>query len=365
MRTNWQKSTLFGTFAGAALLSASSLASAQNYPVSRCTNADGSTYAEVEWTRTPFLGGYAYSVVRVRAPGGSTSPNGWLLHHRPVQNFPNNYFEPDSLFTGSSIVNRAVWDALMPVSPYAYAPGTWRVSSLTCPGGMCTLSPFRNCKSTYGPGSGAKVALTGDSLTERQELCAWGPPDEPDYCPTPISRHIRDSGRRPYLEYNSGQGFYSWLDVMREQATTAPNIHVMAVGTNDARRQANASAANRPARRLETVAAVYAAIRATRAANPASCIVLVTASQKGNEANYRTEADQVNTLLSNVATDPQFGGNIRVADWALRSRQLCGSSWLSNPSQMCAYFTADHLHLTGRGQDARNAVIMDQVNSCP
>jgi hypothetical protein len=365
MKSKLQKSRLLAVCAALAGISASGSASAQTFPVSRCTNADGSTHAEVEWSRTPFLGGYAYSVLRVRAPGGSTSPNGWLLHHRPVQNFPNNYFEPDNLFTGSSIINRAVWEALMPVSPYSYPPGTWRVSSLTCPGGMCTVSPFRGCKATYAAGTGAKVALTGDSLTERQELCVWGPPAAPDYCATPISEHIRNSGRRPYLEYNSGQGFYSWLDVMREQATTAPNIYVMAFGTNDARRQANAAAADRPARRLETVAAVHAAIRATRASNPASCIVLATASQKGNEANYRSEADQVNTFLTNVAADPQFGGNIRVADWAGRSRGLCGANWLSNPGQMCPYFTADHLHLTGRGQDERNAVILAEVNSCP
>ena len=221
----FQKSHLLATCAGAALLSGSALASAQTFPVSRCTNPDGSTYAEVEWTRTPFLGGYAYSVARVRAPGGSTSPNGWLLHHRPAANFPNNYFDPDTIRTGSGVLNYAVWDALMPVAPYSYAPGTRRVSSLTCPGGVCTVSPFLGCQRRYdGASTAPKVALVGDSLTERQELCGFGPPAPPDYCATPISQHIRNSGRRPYLEYNSGQGFYSWLHVIRDQATTAPNI---------------------------------------------------------------------------------------------------------------------------------------------
>jgi hypothetical protein len=364
MKSKLQKSKLLGVCASLCVLSASGLATAQGYPISRCTDANGATYAETEWTRTPFLGGYAYSAVRVRAPGGSTSPNGWLLHHRPVQNYPNNYFAPDTQRTNSGVLNYAVWEALIPVSPSAYAPGSFRPSSLTCPGGMCTMSPFNGCKRTYDAGGGAKVALVGDSLTERQELCGFGPPAPPDYCPTPISRHIRNSGRRPWLQYNSGQGFYSWLDVIREQATTAPNIYVMAFGTNDARRQAYAAPADRPARRLETAAAVHASIRATRVANPASCIVLVTASQKSTQAGYRTEADQVNALLANVAADPQFGGNIKVAPWASESLAFCGMNWLENPSATCAYFTSDHLHLTGRGQDARNALIMAAINSC-
>lgn len=161
----------------------------------------------------------------------------------------------------------------------------------------------------------------------------------------------------------------SWLDVVREQAATVPSAHVIAFGTNDAAQQAGApTTADRDNRRWATFYSMDASIRATRQYNASACIVFVTVSEKylsnGQPlTNFTDEAGRVNTLLKAFRDSPSHG-TIRVADWASAVRTHCASDWLTNASRTCDYFTDDQMHLTRKGEEARNALIVDAVSRC-
>lgn len=319
----------------------------------------------VEWNQTPFFGSFAYSVKSLRSASGSTSTSGWQLHHRPTSGWPFNFFDPETFVTGSSIIGYSIWDALIPVLPVPYF-SPYTVTSLTCPEGECVLSPLTGCSRTYDPSlAGPKVALVGDSLVTLNELCVFGPPPAPDYCAAPLSQLLKNQGQRVWWFGAPGQGFFSYLDMIRERASTRPSKFIVAFGTNDALRQGRATPEQRDAERQNTARSLVAGIQAIRASNPAACVVLATVSGKPSDvASYPTEAAQVNTLLKNTAADPTLGGNVQVADFADAAQKQCPSDWLTNPSRTCDLFGSDQLHLTGKGNDVRNPLIMQAVGRC-
>ncbi|HEX6243239.1 MAG TPA: SGNH/GDSL hydrolase family protein [Polyangiales bacterium] len=327
----------------------------------------------VTWNATPFLG-KTYQLQAVRDADGSSSSAGWKLHHRPTQNWPNNTYDPDTVVTGNAIFGYSVWEGLIPNLASGWAPPDDRhwVSILTCPGGACVFSPETGCRLTYtdqqggAGGTGVKLALVGDSLIVGSELCGFSDPPRP--CATPASTRLRQAGYRVWSKSGAGQGFFSWLDVLREQISTEPAIYVLAFGTNDARNQASTPADQREGRRWQTLGSTVAALNGFHAVSPSGCAVLVTVGENSvvNGAftpNYAAEAGAVNALLKQLAADVRYG-EIELADFAAAARAHCPSNWLSNPAVGCDWFAGDQLHTVAAGDQARNDLIVQAVSRC-
>ncbi|HMI92680.1 MAG TPA: SGNH/GDSL hydrolase family protein, partial [Polyangiales bacterium] len=343
-----------------------SVAAGQSPFTLSCAGQPGLDY-ETRWSATPFLGGYAYALQSVRGPGGSTDPSGFVLHHRPSEGFPNNVYAADTQVRDGAVLGYSVWSGLLPRVSSPFSPPV-ALSTLTCPGGACVFSFERGCEPTYaGPSSAAKVAVTGDSLIWGPQLCGFAPP--PEGCAPSLSQVLNQRGYKVWSKSEAGQSFVNWLDVVREQATTAPAVHVLALGTNDAFGQAGAAAGQpREDRAWQTVGSASAAIDAIRAANSAACVVLVTVSEKALlngqlYTAYRDEARRVNDLLAYFATSANLP-NVRIADWASATRAHCPATWLTSATTTCDYFGADQLHMGRTGNEARNALILDTIAHC-
>jgi lysophospholipase L1-like esterase len=335
----------------------------QAQPIQHTCNLPGLGTYEVLWNQGSFYGTPAYSVTSVRA-GASTSTNGWTLHHRPVANYPNNTFDPDTFVIGSAIIGYSVWDGLIPTIQLGFGPQR-RTSILTCPNGVCVFSPHDGCKRTYqGPVAARKVAVAGDSLIWGNDMCPFNPP--PEGCAPTTTAVLQGQGFRVWSETAPGQGFLSWLPELREQATTRPDVFVMAFATNDAGNAAALPPDQRVSRVWATLFSVFGAIDATRTANPNACVVLVTASKasviNGQFApNYATEAGRVNDIL--FAADQSYS-NIQVVDWDAATRAHCPATWLTQPTTTCDWFTGDQLHLARAGHEARNALLVQAIARC-
>jgi len=354
------------------LRSARSGANAGPTFTTQCPKILGIEGAQVEWRRTGTPGNVSHRVESVRSPNSSESLEGWRLRYRPAADSPDNPFAADSQVRGADI--RKTWfaDGLIATAPLNYPVGTMVVSSLTCPGGECLFSPLTGCKATYDQDrAGPKVALTGDSLVLFDDVCGLeAPPAPPDFCGTPLAARLRLRGARVFSQSNPGQGFYSWLPVIREQASTEPDTYILALGTNDAlRRQAKAPEAERALRRSETEQAIRQSLREVREVSPKTCIVLVTASGKPIdeataelEASYAAEAEFVNTLLRSAAAARTLERKIRIAEFDVAARRHCAPSW--DAGQPCDWFKPDQLHLRGAGNEARNALILGAVERC-
>jgi hypothetical protein len=93
-------------------------------------------------------------------------------------------------------------------------------------------------------------------------------------------------------------------------------------------------------------------------------VLATVAGKPVDVAAYASEAAQINTPIENTAADPQLGGNIQVADFADAARSQCPSDWQTNPNRTCDLFGSDQLHLTGKGNDARNPLVMQAIARC-
>jgi lysophospholipase L1-like esterase len=332
-----------------------------------CKNVRGITSALVKWRRKP--DGSAFAVEEVRAPNWSKSLDGWRLHYRPA-GASGDYFASDVHVRDGEITETWLETKSILSVPLYFPLGEMVITSLTCPGGECLFSPLSGCKATYDyDRTGAKVAITGDSLTTFDEVCGIeNRPVKPDFCSTPLGDRLRLRGMRVFTQANSGQGFHSWLPVVREMATTEPNTYVLALGTNDAlRRQAKTSAEGRPRRRAETEQAIRQSLREIREISPKTCIVLVTASGKGmnhhqSHPDYVAEAEIVNKLLRDAAAKPNE--KIQIADFDKAAREHCGPDWLTAEGKLCDWFQVDQLHLRGLGNEARNELILAAIDRC-
>lgn len=333
-----------------------------------CKGAQGIASALVKWRRKP--DGSAFAVEEVRAPNWSKSLDGWRLHYRPA-GAASDYMASDVHVSGAEITETWLETRSIPSVPLYFPLGKMVITSLTCPGGECLFSPLSGCKATYDyDRTGAKVAITGDSLTLFDEVCGIdNQPVKPDFCSTPLGDRLRLRGMRVFSQANSGQGFHSWLPVVRETATTEPNTYVLALGTNDAvRRQAKAAPGDRPQRRAETEQAIRQSLREIREISPKTCIVLVTASGKGlpnhhkSHPDYVPEAELVNKLLRDAAAEPN--AKIQIADFDAAAREHCGPDWLTAEDKLCDWFQPDQLHLRGFGNEARNELILAAVDRC-
>ncbi|HEY6557540.1 MAG TPA: hypothetical protein VI072_09715 [Polyangiaceae bacterium] len=229
------------------------------------------------------------------------------------------------------------------------------------------ISPVNGCRPTYdftNP-TGWKVSVIGDSLIWYAQLCEFFGGTN---CAEHIDVRLNNAGRRAWVQAIHSMSFYSWLNVIREHATTVPRVAVVALGTNDAMRQATAgSSAARDARRAETTNSMLAGVRAMLSPPPAgrnTCVVLVTASEKHATAGYTNEAGWVNNLMVQTSNLAEFAGKIKIVNWAAETRAHCGASWLTNPSQTCDWFSSDQLHLVGAGDERRNDLILTAINSC-
>lgn len=334
-----------------------------------CKDVRGIASALVKWRRKP--DGSAFVVEEVRAPNWSKSLDGWRLHYRPA-GANGDYFASDVHVSGAEITETWLETRSIASVPLYFPLGKMVITSLTCPGGECLFSPLSGCKATYDyDRTGAKVAITGDSLTLFDEVCGIdGPPVKPDFCSTPLGDRLRLRGMRVFSQANAGQGFHSWLPVVRETATTEPNIYVVALGTNDAlRRQAKTAAADRPRRRAETEQAIRQSLREIREISPKTCIVLVTASGKGmnhheSHPDYVPEAEHVNGLLRDAGAGAEADAKTQIADFDKAAREHCGPDWLTAEGKLCDWFQVDQLHLRGLGNEARNELILSAVDRC-
>lgn len=365
----YKRSTLALLVGALGALAIQSSVQAQSF-VQQCAHDSN---IRVTWNQTPYLG-TTYQLQAVRNADGSASTAGWRLHHRPTQNWPNNPYDPDTVVTGSALLGYATWSGLIPNVASGWAPPDDRswVSLLSCPDGRCVFSPQTGCHKTYTDlwggttGNGTKLALVGDSLILGSELCGFANPPRP--CAKPASSRLRESGYRVWSKSGAGQGFWSWLDVIREQISTVPSIYLLAFGTNDARNQASAPVNDREARRWQTLGATVASLNGFRAVSPGGCAVLVTVAENSvvNGAftpNYKTEAGAVNALFASLAGSGQYG-EVEVADFATAARNHCPSNWLTNPAVTCDWFDADQLHLVAAGDEARSNLIVDAVARC-
>ncbi|HMJ15706.1 MAG TPA: SGNH/GDSL hydrolase family protein [Polyangiaceae bacterium] len=348
-----------GTLVSASL-SFSAAASAQTH-VHTCPDMPN---VRVEWSESPLFGTRSYRLDAVRARDGSTSGAGWQLHHRPVADWPYNHLQPDVIVTGGSIRGYTIWDSLIPIVDVPYLGAKYAVTALTSPDGECVFSPLTGGSRTYSENIiGPRVAVVGDSLVAKSELCPELQPTAPDYCAMPIGKRLRLSGQRTWIISGPAQTFYSWLDVVRERALTRPDTFVLAFGTNEARLLPRVPAEQRELQRWAVVRAAYTAIETIRAHNPDTCLVLVTVAAKSSESpEVSREIGRVNTLLKAIAADPAVG-NVVIADFAAAVEREC-PRWQSTPNQTCPLFNSDHVHLTGRGDDVRDPLIVDAVLQC-
>jgi len=348
----------------AAFVCASKRASAQDFT----TTCSGPNLQNVQaqWGKSPAFGNFLYTIKGLRNRSNVTGSAGWNAYHRPEAGFPNNYFDALSI-RDTNIINYSFWGGLLPT---AFIAQETVLSALTCPNGECLISPVTGCRGTYNfTTEGPKVSVVGDSLIQQAELCEYFGGLS---CAPRLSDRIMQSGgstiqvrRRVFMDVVAGMSFFSWLNMTREHATTAPRVGVIAFGTNDATRQAEAAAgAARDARRWETVAATLASVRAMRTAPANACVVLVTVAEKSTNPNFATEAGLVNSLLDSVSKSSEFAGHVQIADFAKATRDHCGPSWMTNPNLVCDWFKSDHIHLLTSGNQARNDLILAAMERC-
>lgn len=320
-------------------------------------------YVRVEWAQSSASGGVTYTLQGLRDVKASTSPQGWLLHHRPPPALAEANFEPDVFVGGPALLGYGVSQALLPNVPWPYQGGRYDVTALTSPDGECVFSPLAGSFRTYDPKrTGPKIAVLGDSLVSQSELC-WLFPADVRACGVGLGNRLRQDGQRPWIMHGPGQTFYSWLDVIRERATTRPDRVVLAFGTNDVHWVVNAPQTRRELQRWAVVRSVYSAIHAIQAANPAACTVLVTIAVKDpNEPDVAAETARVNTLLRGVAEDPRLA-SVVTADFAAAVEARC-PGWQIHPAQSCPLLAGDQAHLTSAGDDVRDALIVEATHAC-
>lgn len=323
---------------------------------------EGLPRVRVVWDQQPAAyGGSQYFLNQVSAANGSTARTGWQLHHRPTAGWPYNPLAPETIINAPG-ANASVWDAAIPVLRPYYAPA-YTVTSLTCPDGECVVSPITGCQATYDrTKAGPKVAVMGDSLLASTELCVFAEPGKRNCSPS-ITTLLSDQQYRVWLRDGmaSGQGFYSYLDMTRERATTRPDIVVLAFATNDAiLRQVPATGMRRTEERKLTRDSIRASVEAIRASNPSACVVFVTASgQPRDKPDYPAEVEYVNNEIRNAAS---AYGNIQVADFATDVNNRCFYHWWNG--QNCPLFSDDQVHLSDAGDAVRNPLVLDAVKRC-
>jgi lysophospholipase L1-like esterase len=305
-------------------------------------------------------GSTVYTLQSLRAANASTAPAGWILHHRRTAPWSEIHFEPDVVVSEQRLLGYQLDPGLMPAVPWPYHEDTYKVTALTSPDGECVFSPVTGGSRTYDPKrTGPRVAVIGDSLVSQSELCWLFPPDI-RACGVGLGNRLRQDGQRPWITHSPGQTFYSWLDVIRERATTRPEHMVLAFGTNDVRWIMDAPAARRELQRWSVVRAVYTAIQAVHAANPATCVVLVTVAEKDDRrTELAAETARVNALLNGMARAP----NVVTADFAAAVEAEC-PGWQTHPAQTCRLMNADGVHLTAAGDDVRDALIVAATHAC-
>ncbi|HEY6558314.1 MAG TPA: hypothetical protein VI072_13615 [Polyangiaceae bacterium] len=293
---------------------------------------------------------------------GSPSASGWQLHHRPVQD-PSNYLAEDTRITDDAIIDYPVPRALIPDAKRGLPTQPAPLSILTCPDGTCVASPVSSeCKTVYDyePMPGAlppvRIAVVGDELVRDSETCR-GTPEAPDYCALSLEQTMREWGYSTWISYHEGNDSYAWLNVVREKATTRPDVMVIAVAAHEARRLAAVPLDQLAAERDITRQSFDASIRATRAANPGAGIVLVTTTERGTPG-FQTEATLLNRMIWKIFEDSKAKGNLFVAGWEALVTSLCGEAWVERGAAPCEYFDNDQLHLRGAGDALRNSVII-------
>jgi hypothetical protein len=324
-----------------------------------CRTADEALF-EVQWTTTTTPAGTSY---RVRSIGGSPSAPGWKLHHRPARVATEYYFARDHVVTDSDIIDYEVPLELIP-SPYPdLGPELSPLSILTCPDGTCVASPVKSdCKTVYekppgGPPRPPRIAVVGDELLAQNQSCrARQPaPVAPDYCARTLEEVLRGRNYSSWVSYQEGTGVFKWLEVVREQATTRPDVMVLAVATHDVWRILEAPEVGRPRARQDAERSVYEAIDAVRAENAEARVVLVTASTRGTP-EYTAEATLLNQVLWRIRDEADYG-KILVAGWDVVAPIHCGTAWLEPNGPKCELFMDDQIHLRGAGDELRNDFI--------
>jgi hypothetical protein len=328
-----------------------------------CRPAGQREAIDVEWVETSTPTGLGY---QVRVIAGNASASGWTLHHRKTAGAGASYFDADVVVTDQTILGYVVERALMPSAGSYSDLGDPPLSVLTCPDGTCVASPARNeCLTVYDhslpPGAPRppRIAVVGDELVRQNESCR-GPLPLPDFCAPSLEDRLQKHGYSSWISHHVAQEPYAWLHVVREQATTRPDVLVIAVANYELQRILVAPVAERAAARDFARQSLHAAIGAVRAANPEAGIVLVTVSERG-APTYRDEAKLLNRMIWRVFEERTFGGNLFVAGWEVLAVATCGEEWQSEGAPPCSIFDADQLHLRGAGDDLRNDLILFAV----
>lgn len=332
-----------------------------------CRTADDAVF-EVQWTTSTTPEGATY---RVRSIGGSPSAPGWTIHHRPA-GVPDDYFARDQVVKDNAIIDYDVPLALMPAPNSALGPEQAPLSILTCPDGTCVASPVKSeCKTVYAkppppaPPRPRRIAVVGDELLASNQTCAdlAGSPDEAKACAPTLEDVLlgKDKPDRSkysaWVSYQEAAGSYWWLHVVREQATTRPDVMVLAVANHDVLRILEVPDAQRLIQRQLTERAVYEAIDVVRAANAEAHVVLVTVSTRGT-AEYTAEATLLNQMMWRIRDEAQFDGKILVAGWDKVAPIHCGTAWLEPNGPKCErVFLDDQIHLRPAGHELRNEFI--------
>jgi hypothetical protein len=223
-------------------------------------------------------------------------------------------------------------------------------------------SPVRSdCLTVYDHSvpSGAppppRIAVVGDELLRQNETCL-GPRPRPDFCARSLEDRLEEHGYSSWLNYHGGQALYAWLHVVREMATTRPDVMVISVANYELDRILATPLEQRAAAREFTRQSVHEAVRVVRGLNREAGIVLVTASERGTPA-YREEAKLLNRMMWKIFEDRTFGINLFIAGWEIVTVVNCGEEWLEETSPPCSLFDADQLHLSGTGDEVRNDLI--------
>ena len=317
---------------------------------------EGSAPIVVEWLETTSASGLAYAVNTI---GGGRSASGWRLEYRTGP----SYFDSNTAVTDDRILDHIVPRASMPSAGSYMGGGDPPLSILTCPDGTCVASPARGeCITVYNHSLSAdaprppRIAVVGDELLRQNEMCQ-GPRPQPDFCAPTLAHRLQEHGYASWISYHTVHEPYAWLHVVREKATTRPDVMVIAVANYELQRILAVPLEERPAARTFAEQSVYEAIRAVRALNTAAGIVLVTASERGTPA-YHDEAKLLNRMLWKIFEDRTFGGDLFVAGWEFLTVATCGEAWVNEAAPPCNVFDVDQLHLQGAGDELRNDLII-------
>ena len=324
-----------------------------------CRTADNVVY-EVEWivSDTP-------TTFKVRSIGGSGVADGWTLRYRPPQiDGPLWYFMGDVTHSDGDVFRAVVPRPSIPSVNAGLGATEAPVSILTCPDGTCVASPVtRECKTVYADTEPApaprsrRVAVVGDELLRENQTCR--PPVSPAVapCAPTLGELLHNQGYASWITYHEASDTrYLWLHAAREQASTRPDVLVLAVATHDAWRLASLPYDQRQTQLLFSILEVKSAIDAVRAENANAKVVIVTASERG-PPDYSAAAVALNEELWKIRDQPKYVGHVLVARWQTVVTEQCGSEWLSPTGPKCELFEDDQIHLSAAGDIERNGFI--------